>query len=240
MAKLGRIVAKHGYVFVVATALAGTAYASWLHLWPHGARQCGAAELIADAACVEPATDDIALADDVRVEIPTAGLPHKGAASDAARVTMIECSDFQCPFSRRAAGTVDELIRRNDDLAFFHTHYPLVPMHEHALLMARTSVAAQRQDRFWDMHDAMFATRVESEAAAIALARRLGLDVARFVSDLDDADVHAEVERQRRLCRDAGVRGVPTFFINGRRVVGSLPTDQLQRVIDEERRATRP
>ncbi len=238
MAKLGRILAKHGHVFVIATALASTAYASWLHLWDHrGEPRCG--ELVVGAACIDPATDPAALGDDVRVEIPTAGLPRKGAAPETARVTMIECSDFQCPFSRRAAGTIDELIARNDDLAFFHTHYPLVPMHEHALLMARTSAAAHRQGRFWEMHDALFATRVESEGAAIELASRLDLDVARFVSDLRGADVHAEVERQRRLCRDAGVRGVPTFFVNGRRVVGSLPTDQLQRVIDEERRAPR-
>jgi protein-disulfide isomerase len=217
MAKLGRFVARHAHLCVLATAVVGTAWASWLHLAGRD-----------DVQTIAPA-------DDVRVEIPTAGLPHKGAPPKAALVTMVECSDFQCPFSRRAAGSVDQLIAKNDDLAFFHTHFPLDGMHPHALLMARASVAAQRQGKFWEMHDALFATPVDSEAGAIGLAHRIGLDVGHFSADLRDPAINVEVERQRRMCRDAGVRGVPTFFINGRRVVGSLPTDQLQRVIDEER-----
>jgi protein-disulfide isomerase len=229
MTGLGRWVAKHGYVGVLAAVVAGTAYASWLHLWPRAdVVACGGERHV--QVCGEAAQSD-----DVRVEIPTRGLPHKGARIDDAGVTMIECSDFQCPFSRRAAGTVDELIAKNHDLAFFHTHFPLDPMHPHAVLMARASVAAQQQGEFWKMHDALFATPVDSEVGAIVLADRIGLDAARFSSDLRDPAIHREVDRQRRLCRDAGVRGVPTFFVNGRRVVGSLPTDQLQRVIDEER-----
>jgi predicted DsbA family dithiol-disulfide isomerase len=70
----------------------------------------------------------------------------------------------------------------------------------------------------------------------VELARHLGLDSDRFAADLRDPGLHAEVERQRALCKDVGVRAVPTFFINGRRVIGSIPTDQLQRIIDEERR----
>lgn len=225
------IVAKHGWLFVGAAAVIGTTYASWLYAPQY---QCGREV----TACVAP-DDTPQASDDVRVEIPTRGLPHKGARAEATHVTMIECSDFQCPFSRRAAGTVDELIAKNDDVAFFHAHFPLAPMHEHAMLMARASVAAQRQGAFWPMHDALFARRVESEGAAIDLAARLGLDSARFAADLHEPTVHGEVERQRRLCRDAGVRGVPTFFINGRRMIGSQPVEEFQRVIDEERDLTR-
>ncbi|HET6583893.1 MAG TPA: DsbA family protein [Nannocystaceae bacterium] len=232
MTKLGRWVARRGYVVVLIAVVASTAYAAWLHLWPR------ADVATCDGQPSVQVCGETPQRDDVRVEIPTRGLPHKGARIDDAGVTMIECSDFQCPFSRRAAGTIDELLAKNDDLAFFHTHFPLEPMHAHAGLMARASVAAQQQGKFWQMHDALFATPIDSEAGAIALARRIDLDPARFSSDLQDPAIHREVDRQRRLCRDAGVRGVPTFFVNGRRVVGSLPLDQLQRVIDDER--TRP
>jgi protein-disulfide isomerase len=227
------MVVTRGYFVALAFVFAGTAYASWLHLWsPREVTPCEA-EPRADM-CGEQAPQR----DEVRVDIPTHGLPHKGVGEDEAAVAMIECSDFQCPFSRRAARTVDELIANNDDLAVFHTHFPLDGMHPHALLMARASVAAQEQGMFWEMHDALFATPVDSEAGAIGLARRLGLDAGQFSSDLRDPAIHREVERQRRLCRDAGVRGVPTFFVNGRRVVGAVPVDELQRVIDDER-ATR-
>ncbi|MBC7976364.1 MAG: thioredoxin domain-containing protein [Myxococcales bacterium] len=77
---------------------------------------------------------------------------------------------------------------------------------------------------------------MESERDAVALAQRLGLDAGRFAADLRKHEVRAEVERQRGLCKAAGVRAVPTFFINGRKLIGSLPTSDFQRVIDEERR----
>lgn len=223
-------VARRGYFVALAAVVAATAYASWLHLWTHADVPTCETEPTADVCGEQEAQRD-----EVRAEIPTRGLPRKGAADGYATVTMVECSDFQCPFSRRAAGTVDELVASNDDLAVFHTHFPLEGMHPHAVLMARATVAAQQQGMFWEMHDALFATPVDSEVAAIGVAKRIGLDAGQFSSDLRDPSIHREVERQRRLCRDAGVRGVPTFFINGRRVVGSVPTDELQRVIDEER-----
>jgi len=208
------------------------AYTSWLHVWRVGDDALGCPHAAAVDACGERT---VMGSDEDRVTIPTEGLPHKGATIGAARVTMLECSDFDCPYSRRASGTVDELLADNPDLAFFHLHLPL-PMHEHAMLKAVASVAAQRQGRFWEMHDALYDARVDSPDAAIALARRLGLDTDRFAADLRDPTVRAEVDRQRALCGNAGVRAVPTFFINGRRVIGSRPTADFQRVIDEERR----
>jgi protein-disulfide isomerase len=201
-------------LLVVAAATVGTAYASCLYECPLRGS--------------EPSVTE-----GERVTIPTEGLSHKGAGFGA-KVTMIECSDFECPFSKRASGTVDELLAHNDDLAFFHVHFPL-GMFERSELEAAASVAAQYQGRFWPMHDALFAASIDSEDAAIELAGRLGLDTVRFAADLRRAATRAEVARQRALCKDAGVRGVPTFFINGRRVVGSIPVDQFQRVIDEER-----
>lgn len=229
-----RWVAKHRGILLCATAAVGVATASWLHAWGERDARCGRADT--SAACHEP-TEAAAAAqpdDDDRVAIPTDGLPHKGARADLAKVTMIECSDYGCPYSKRAAGSVDELLARNEDLAFHHLHFPLGSF-AHSVLKARVGVAAQRQGRFWSMHDALFDARIESDRDAVDLAARLGLDAHRFAADLRDPALHAEVDRQRGLCKAAGVRAVPTFFINGRRVVGSIPTDQFQRVIDEER-----
>lgn len=170
-----------------------------------------------------------------QASFPTEGLPRKGASADRAAVTMVECSDFQCPFSKRASHTVDLLLERNEDVAFYHAHLPLGAF-EHSELKARAAVAAQRQQGFWVMHDALYTADIRSQDDAIELAARLGLDDERFEQDLSDPASKAEVQRQRNLCVQAGVRGVPTFFINGTRVVGAIPADQLQRVIDQERR----
>jgi protein-disulfide isomerase len=229
-----RWVLEHGRVLVMATAVAGSATAWWLYglggsedLGPCDARRpsvvvCGT------AGVAEPA-------DEERVEIPVEGLPHKGAEPGAGNVTMVVCSDFECPYSRRASATVDELLARNDDLSFYYLHLPL-KMFEHAMIKAMAGAAAHRQGAFWTMHDALYTAKVDSPKAATELARRLGLDAERFAADLRDPSLRAEVERQRTVCRDAGVRGVPTFFINGRRFVGSQPAEAFQRVIDEERR----
>jgi protein-disulfide isomerase len=235
MAKHTRWVVEHRGLLLLSAALLGGALASLLH-GQDAPRTCVGSP--ASPACVERGQVSMAAAvarDELRVEIPTEGLPHKGADPADANVTMIECSDFGCPYSKRAAGSVDQLIAQNHDLSFFHVHFPL-GLFEHSVLKARAGAAAQRQDRFWSMHDALYDASLESEADAVELARRLGLDSDRFAADLRDPGLHAEVERQRALCKDVGVRAVPTFFINGRRVIGSIPTDQLQRIIDEERR----
>jgi protein-disulfide isomerase len=205
---------KRATVLVLAAALLGTSWAWWLH----------------GLGSESPAYDD-----GDRVDIPTANLPHKGAAPATARVTMLECSDYTCPYCERASHTVDELIARNDDLGFYHLHAPLRSVGPGARA-AVAAAAAQRQGAFWPMHDALFHTRIDSDRTAIDLARSLDLDPDRFATDLVDPALHTEVARQRTLCTEAGVRGVPTFFINGRRFVGAQPIEAFQRVIDEERR----
>ncbi len=129
---------------------------------------------------------------------------------------------------------VDALLVDNPDLAFYYAHLPLRG-HQYAELRARAAMAAQRQGRFWSMHDAIFDGEVVDEASAIALARGLGMDTVKFTDDLRDPATAAEVQRQSRSCTDLGVRAVPTFFINGREVRGALPTAEFQRIIDEVR-----
>jgi protein-disulfide isomerase len=236
MSTRARWVARHRPILLLLTAVVAANAAAGLHRLGDAPRECMRVRAPVVAACHDPGkplatTRD----DDERVAIPLEGVPHKGAAPEDANVTMVECADYSCPYSKRAAGSVDELLARNDDLAFFHLHFPLGAF-AHSVLEAITATAAQRQGRFWAMHDALYDARIESEEDAIALARRLGLDADRFAADLRDPGLRAEVDRQRAVCKRAGVRAVPTFFVNGRRVVGSIPTEQFQRIIDEERR----
>lgn len=214
---------------VLGTALAGRLYDLGDAVCPEHGERAGEA-----AACSTPADEDDQTPSDERARIPTTGLPHKGASPEEARVTMLECADFECPFSARAKRSVDELVARNDDLAFYFLHFPLGAF-EHGMLKAKAAAAAQRQGAFWPMHDALYTAPIESERDAVELAGHLGLDARRFAADLRDPELAAEVQRQRDLCKNAGVRAVPTFFINGRRVVGARPADDFQRVIDEER-----
>ncbi len=85
------------------------------------------------------------------------------------------------------------------------------------------------------LYDGLVGETVVDEASAIALAGELGLDARRFADDLRAPGTGAEVHRQSQMCRDQGVRAVPTFFINGREVRGALPIEDFQRVIDDVR-----
>lgn len=229
MARCTRWISKHSRISVFVAAVVGFASASWLD----GVLGPQSVETNADVCVIDEAME--ASPDDSRVEIPTAGLPHKGAGPADAKVTMLMCSDFECGFCRRGARTVDELLARNDDLAFYHLLLPL-PQFEFARLKALAATAAHRQGAFWAMHDALHEESIETPEEAIELARRLGLDAARFAADLRDPSTSAEVDRQSSLCKNARVRAVPYFFINGRRLRGARPIEDFQEMIDEERR----
>ena len=170
------------------------------------------------------------------IGVRVADAPFRGSA--AARVTVVEFSDYQCPYcARHHRETLPQLERdyiATGKVRYVARDFPL-GKHERARPAAIAAACADEQGRFWEMHDALFATPIRSREGAIALARRLGLDAERFAADLRDPTVRAEVDRQRALCGNAQVRGVPTFFINGRRMVGSRPRHDFQRVIDEER-----
>jgi protein-disulfide isomerase len=229
MARYTRWVAKYPRLSVLAAAVVGFASASWLD----GVRpELDASSSVADVCVADERFDG---PEEPRVHIPTDGLPHKGAAAADAKVTMLVCADFECGFCRKAARTVNELLARNDDLAFYHLLLPLRQF-EFSMLKALSATAAHRQGAFWPMHDALHDEPIETPAEAIELARRLGLDADRFASDLRDPSLRAEVDRQIGLCKGARVRAVPYFFINGRRLRGARPIEDFQEIIDEERR----
>jgi protein-disulfide isomerase len=146
--------------------------------------------------------------------------------SSAASVTLIAYCDFECPYCRRATPVVKHLVARYAaGMRFVYRHFPLVDKHPAALQAAEAAEAAGAQGRFWDMHDLLFANQEALETDDLLVyAERLGLDVARVATDLR---VHRYLDRIRMDMRSgaaAGVRGTPTFYVNGQ------PFDEEQRL----------
>jgi protein-disulfide isomerase len=131
---------------------------------------------------------------------------------------------------------VGQLVDRfGDDLAVVFRHLPLVDVHEHAELAAEAAEAAAAQGRFWEMHDALFAAQGNLDTNALVdRATELGLDVDRFVADLDDRRHSLRVARDVSSAADSGAAGTPTFFINGRRHAGGLTLDALRAALQTE------
>ncbi len=158
----------------------------------------------------------------------------RGAAEPL--VTIVEYSDFQCPFCGTFASTVHELEAvYPDDLRVVFHQYPM-PMHPQAPLAAKAAIAAQEQGKFWAMHDHMFANRTKlSEEQLLEAAVDLGMDKAKFEAALGSEETGKRLELEQTLGRRLGVRGTPSFFVNGRQFSGAMDAAALGKIIDEER-----
>lgn len=168
------------------------------------------------------------------ITIPTAGAPVTGPQN--APVTLIEFSDFQCPYCAQATPNIEAILRRYpSQLKLIFKQFPLTDLHPQAELAALASVAAQRQGKFWQMHDALFASHRDlSRSHILELAQQNGLDMKQFQQDLDSAAVRQVVERDMKDGEQAGVEGTPTMFINGQKFNGSLEPAEFGPVLDAE------
>ena len=167
---------------------------------------------------------------DVVEKVPTERAPSRGPAR--ASITIVEFADFECPFCARAEATIHAIEQAHlGDVRVVFKNLPL-PFHDHARPMARAALAADAQGRFWDMHDRLFAlTGTVDRAALDRVAQELGLDVARFDRDLDDPALDARLDADDADATALGVKGTPTFFVNGRRVVGAQPAAVFEKAI---------
>jgi len=164
---------------------------------------------------------------------PRADAPSLGAAN--ARVTVEVWSDFQCPFCAKGADILDGLRKKyGEQVRIVFRHQPL-PAHAHARLAAIATMAAHEQGKFWEMHDVLFENQRALDRESLeGYATKLGLDLVRFRKALDGSTwanyVDAEVvEAQRR-----GIAGTPSFFINGKAIMGARPMEDFTQVIDAE------
>lgn len=172
----------------------------------------------------------------LRDDVPIDDAPRVGPAR--APVQIVFAADFDCPWCARAFGTLRQVRETyGDDVAIVWKHNPL-PFHAGAVGAGVAAEAAGRQGKFWEMAGLLLAHQeLRGRAQYVAWARELDLDEARFESDLDDLALAEHVRRGRQEVEAHGGRGAPSFWINGRRMVGAQPLEVFRRIIDEERSA---
>ena len=170
----------------------------------------------------------------IRVEVAATG-PAKGPAT--APVTIVEFSDFQCPFCGRLTPTLKQIEDKyGDKVRIVFRQYPL-PFHQYAQKAAEASLCAADQGKFWQMHDAMFANQQSLGVDQLkAKATELGLNAEQFNSCLDSGKQASVIQADMKDGSAVGVNGTPAMFINGRFISGAVPLEQLTSVIDDELR----
>jgi protein-disulfide isomerase len=159
--------------------------------------------------------------------------PSRGPA--AAPVTIVEFSDFECPYCSRAEETVSEVMRvYGDKIRLVYRDLPL-PNHKNAPKAAEAAHCAGEQGKYWEMHAKLFANQRALEVPALkGYAKDLKLDQAKFDKCLDSGATAAIVEENRKVGNEAGVNGTPAFFVNGVLISGAQPFDAFKEIIDAE------
>jgi protein-disulfide isomerase len=157
--------------------------------------------------------------------------PTRGPAT--APVSLVEFSDFECPFCAEAAPVVHQLLAAYPtQVRFAFKHYPL-PMHKESPLAHEAALAAGEQGKFWEMYDLLFAGQDKlTRDDLIAKAKQLGLDVPHFTKDLDSHRFKPAVESDRQEGNRLGVDGTPFFFINGHAISGAVGLPEFKQLID--------
>lgn len=167
------------------------------------------------------------------VAIPTFGSPVTGPAN--ARITLVEFSDFQCPYCTKAVEKINAILKAYpNDVKLIFKQYPL-DSHPQAQISAQAALAAHQQGKFWPLHDVMFANRPTlSRKSILGWAAGMGMDMKRFEADMDSDAMKKAVARDLADGDKAGVEGTPTVFINGQRFNGELALEAVRPVIEAE------
>jgi protein-disulfide isomerase len=175
------------------------------------------------------------------VAIPVENAPVRGLGS--APVTLVEFSDFQCPFCIMATPQLDALLRAYPtQVKLIFKEFPL-DSHSQAALAAAAALAAHKQGKFWPLYDALFAQKGNlSRKGILALAASAGLDMKQFQADLDSTEIKRAVLKDIGEGEHIGVDSTPTLFVDGQRFNGPLSLASLKPVIEAELKhpATRP
>jgi protein-disulfide isomerase len=171
-------------------------------------------------------------AEDTKIEKLTShDSPLRG--SPMAPVTIYEFSDFQCPHCKMAAPMLKKIVEESDGkVKLIFKQYPL-PMHPKAREASKATIAADKQGKFWEMHDLLFEKQEELQTANLDdYAKKIGLDMKRFKADMQSKDADQKIAADRAEGEAAGVDSTPSVFVNDRRFV--FPPDELGDYVREE------
>lgn len=168
-----------------------------------------------------------------RVEV--ASDPARMRGNPKAPVTIVEFSDYQCPYCHQVEPTVKGILAKyGDKVNFSYRDFPLSAIHAQAMIAAEASRCALEQGKFWEYHDQLFNGSKLEKDDLIGYARDLKLDDKQFESCLTSEKYKADIEKDTQDGRKAGVSGTPGFFINGVEISGAKPQEEFTRVIDDE------
>lgn len=171
----------------------------------------------------------------VRYDVPVDNDPYYGPENAA--ITIIEFSDFQCPYCRK---WYSEVFQRLMDaypgqIKFVYRDFPLTSIHPDAFPAAEAANCAGEQGVYWPYHDKLFSMELGLGIDAYQqYAQQLGIDMAQFNACLDDGKYKEEIQADFEYAAQLGVRSTPTFFINGIAVVGAQSFEVFQQVIEKE------
>jgi protein-disulfide isomerase len=193
-------------------------------------------KLMAQAAAAPPPAPAAAAAPPpagAKVDIAVGDSPAKGPRG--APVTVVAFSDFECPFCARALPLLKEIEDNyKDKVRIAFKHLPL-PFHANAQVAAEASMAANEQGKFWQFHDKLFENQRQLDRPSLEkYAQELGLNVPKFKAALDSGKYKKRVEEDAQMAAKVGASGTPTFFVNGRSVVGAQPFATFKPIIDAE------
>jgi len=167
-----------------------------------------------------------------RIEVEAKG-PARGPSS--APVTIVEFSDFQCPYCSKEIPVIERLMKEYDGkVRLVFRNYPL-DFHPFAQKAAEAGACAQEQGKFWELHDKMFGNQGKLGVDDLkGYAKSVGVDASKFDKCLDSGEKKALVEEDLKAGSAAGVNGTPAFFINGVFINGAQPYEQMKQAVDRE------
>ena len=169
-----------------------------------------------------------------RYDIPTQGFYSRGPAD--APITIVEFSDYQCPFCRRWHDEVsqDLFAAYPGKIRLVYRNLPLTSIHPAAFSAAEAALCAGEQDAYWQFHDKLFGSEALSSDVYTQYAQDLHLNMSSFESCISAHKYQAAIQADSDFATNLGVRSTPTFFINGLAVVGAQPLEVFKQVIDKE------
>ena len=165
--------------------------------------------------------------------MPIEGSAMKGPAD--AWITLVEVSEFQCPFCKRVVPTIKEIEKKyGNDIRFVFKNNPL-PFHNRAQPASLAGMCANEQGKFWEMHDLMFENQNALEDTNLEnYAKQAGVDMKKWQACYTAKKYADAISAEQAQASKFGARGTPAFFINGRFLSGAQPVESFVAIIDEE------
>ena len=193
---------------------------------PQTAAQAGGPVAEAPVATSEP--------EYVRYDVPSDGFYATGP--EDAPITIIEFSDYQCPFCRRWHQEVYQplLAAYPGKIKLVYRHLPLTSIHPDAFPAAEAAMCAGEQNAYWQYHEKLFASELLGTEVYKQYAQELGLDMTTFEACITDHKYQQAIQEDSDFAVNLGVRSTPTFFVNGLAIVGAQPLEVFKQVIDKE------